>query len=219
MPRKQKKLPIYIQEPVKKAKRETASAKKSRLEVESLLTDFTKITGIPATYNAEKKIKKIEYPMKIKVSDYVVQFIVEQGIKHLFMVPGGGAMHLNDSVGKNKNLEFISNHHEQASAMAAETYARISDNLGVAFVTTGPGGTNAVTGVAGAWLDSTSCLFISGQVKRADLIGDLGVRQNGVQEIGIVDIVKSITKYAATIMEPDSIRNIINGKGEFYKEH
>lgn len=144
--------------------------------------------------------------MKIKVSDYVVQFMVDRGVKHLFMVPGGGAMHLNDSVGRNKNLEFVSNHHEQASAMAAETYARISDNLGVALVTTGPGGTNAVTGVAGAWLDSTPCLFLSGQVKRADLIGDLGIRQNGVQEIGIVDIVKSITKYAATVMEPDSIR-------------
>ncbi len=144
--------------------------------------------------------------MKIKVSDYVIQFIVEQGVKHVFMVPGGGAMHLNDSLGQNRSIEFICNNHEQASAMAAETYARISDNLGVALVTTGPGGTNAVTGVAGAWLDSTPCMFISGQAKRSDLIGNLGVRQHGVQEVDIVTIVKSITKYAVTIMEPNSIR-------------
>src|SRR3989339_248667 len=144
--------------------------------------------------------------MKIKLSDYVAQFIANQGVKHVFMVPGGGAMHLNDSIGHNNSIEFICNHHEQASAMAAETYARIANNLGVASVTTGPGGTNAVTGVAGAWLDSTTCLFISGQVKRADLIGDLGVRQNGVQEIDIVSLVKSITKYAVTVMDPNKIR-------------
>lgn len=144
--------------------------------------------------------------MKIKLSDYVAQFIADKGIKHVFMVPGGGAMHLNDSVGNHKSIEVIFNHHEQASAMAAETYSRIADTMGVALVTTGPGGTNAVTGAAGAWLDSTPCLFISGQVKRADLIGNLGVRQNGVQEIDIVTIVKSITKYAVTVMEPDSIR-------------
>src|SRR3989339_1378697 len=144
--------------------------------------------------------------MKIKLSDYVAQFIAAQGVKHVFMVPGGGAMHLNDSFGHNRDFEFVCNHHEQASAMAAETYARISNNIGAALVTTGPGGTNAVTGVAGAWLDSTPCIFISGQVKRSDLIGNLGVRQNGVQEVNIVPIVKSITKYSVTIMDPSSIR-------------
>ena len=122
------------------------------------------------------------------------------------MVPGGGAMHLNDSVGKCQGLEFISNHHEQASAIAAEAYARVTNNLGVALVTTGPGGTNTVTGVAGAWLDSTPCLFISGQVKRTDIVGDRGLRQLGVQEINIVSIVKSITKYAVTVMDAESIR-------------
>ncbi|OGS03964.1 MAG: thiamine pyrophosphate-binding protein [Elusimicrobia bacterium RIFOXYA2_FULL_47_53] len=144
--------------------------------------------------------------MKIKLSDYVAQFIAAQGVKHVFMVPGGGAMHLNDSFGHNRDFEFVCNHHEQASAMAAETYARISNNIGAALVTTGPGGTNAVTGVAGAWLDSTPCIFISGQVKRADLIGDLGVRQNGVQEVDIVSIVKPITKYAVVVMDPNLIR-------------
>jgi acetolactate synthase I/II/III large subunit len=144
--------------------------------------------------------------MKIKLSDFVAQFIADLGVKHVFSVPGGGAMHLNDSFGYNKDIQFISNHHEQASAMAAETYAKISNNIGVALVTTGPGSTNAVTGVAGAWLDSTPCLFISGQVKRSDMIGNLGVRQNGVQEIDIVSIVKPITKYAITIMDPNTIR-------------
>ncbi len=90
--------------------------------------------------------------------------------------------------------------------MAAETYSKATNNFGVAVVTTGPGGTNAVTGVAGAWLDSTPCMFISGQVKRADIVGSLGVRQHGVQEINIVPIVQSITKYAVTILDPLSIR-------------
>ena len=144
--------------------------------------------------------------MKIKLSDYISQFIVNLGVKHVFMVPGGGAMHLNDSIGYQKGIEFICNQHEQASAFAAETYAKTSDNIGVAIVTTGPGGTNAITGAVGAWFDSTPCLFISGQAKRSDLIGNLGIRQHGVQEVDIITLVKSITKYAITIMEPYSIR-------------
>lgn len=141
-----------------------------------------------------------------KLSDYVMRFIAEQGVKHVFMLPGGGAMHLNDSLGKSRDLEFVCNLHEQASAMAAEVYARVTGNLGVCLVTTGPGGTNAVTGLAGAWLESTPCLFVSGQVKRADLKRDLGVRQLGVQELDIVEIVRSITKYAALVTDPTSIR-------------
>jgi acetolactate synthase I/II/III large subunit len=144
--------------------------------------------------------------MTIKLSDYVFQFVAQQDVKHVFMVAGGGAMHLNDSVGHCPEIEYVCNLHEQAAAMAAETYAKFNENLGVALVTTGPGGTNAITGTAGAWLDSTPCLFISGQVKRADMIDHTGVRQMGVQEIDIISIVKPITKYAVTIMEPDSIR-------------
>src|SRR4029077_12936633 len=121
-------------------------------------------------------------------------------------LPGGGAMHLNDSLGCCKEIEYVCNLHEQASAIAAESYAKVSENLGVALVTTGPGGTNAVTGVAGAWLESTPCLFLSGQVKRADLKGDLGIRQHGVQEVDIVSIVRSITKYAVMVLDPTSIR-------------
>jgi acetolactate synthase-1/2/3 large subunit len=142
----------------------------------------------------------------IKLSDYVFRFIADQKVKHVFMVPGGGAMHLNDSLGHCPGIEYICNHHEQASAIAAEAYARVTNNLGVALVTTGPGGTNAITGVAGAWLDSTPCLFISGQVKRADMVGNRGIRQLGVQEIDIVSLVKPITKYAVTILEPNTIR-------------
>lgn len=142
----------------------------------------------------------------IKLSDYVMQFVADQGVKHVFLVPGGGAMHLNDSLGKQRDIEFVCNLHEQASAIAAEAYGKVTNNLGVAMVTTGPGGTNAVTGVAGAWLDSTPSLFLSGQVKSADLKGDSGVRILGVQEIDIVSIVDSITKYAVTVIEPTSIR-------------
>lgn len=142
----------------------------------------------------------------IKLSDYVMQFVADLGVKHVFMVPGGGAMHLNASLGARKDVRFVCNLHEQACAMAAETYAKVTGNIGVAHVTTGPGGTNTITGVAGAWLDSTPCLFISGQVKRADMIGDSGVRQVGVQEVDIVAIVTPITKYAVTVMEPETIR-------------
>jgi len=141
----------------------------------------------------------------IKLSDYVARFIADLGVNHVFMVTGGGAMHLNDSVGACGGLAFVCNLHEQAASMAAETYGKLS-GLGVAVVTTGPGGTNAITGVAGAFLDSTPMVIVSGQVKRADLKRDSGVRQLGVQEVDIVSIVAPITKYAVTVMDPSSIR-------------
>jgi acetolactate synthase-1/2/3 large subunit len=142
----------------------------------------------------------------VKLSDYLIRFLVEEGVKHVFMLPGGGAMHLNDSLGGCPEIQYVCNLHEQACAIAAEAYARVGNNLGVALVTSGPGGTNAVTGVAAAWLDSTPCLFLAGQVKRADLKGDSGLRQLGVQEIDMVSIVRSITKYAVTVTDPQSIR-------------
>jgi acetolactate synthase-1/2/3 large subunit len=141
----------------------------------------------------------------MRLADYVMQRVAEAGVGHVFMVPGGGAMHLNDALGLRKDIEFVSTLHEQAAAIAAEAYARVTNNLGVVLVTTGPGGTNAITGVAGAWLESTPCLIISGQVKRADLKGLLGVRQLGPQELDIVSIVSPITKYAVTVMDPLSI--------------
>ena len=154
----------------------------------------------------------------IKLSDYVMQFIAGLGVRHVFMLPGGGAMHLNDSLGRNKNLVYICNLHEQACAIAADAYSQYTNNLGVALVTTGPGGTNAITGVAAAWLDSTPVLFLSGQVKRPDMIGDRGVRQVGFQEIDIVSLVRPITKYAVTVMEPSSIRYHLE-KAVFLAKH
>ena len=142
----------------------------------------------------------------MKLSDYVMHFVAEQGVRHVFMLPGGGAMHLNESLGQCSDLQFVCNLHEQAAAIAAEAYAKITNALGVVLVTTGPGGTNAITGVASAWLDSMPCLVISGQVKRDDLKRDTGVRILGVQEIDIVSIVRSITKYAVTIEDPSTIR-------------
>lgn len=147
----------------------------------------------------------------MKLSDYVVNFIAEQGVKHVFLVTGGGAMHLNNSLGACSRIEPVCNSHEQASAMCAESYAKVTNHLGVCMVTTGPGGTNAVTGVAGAWLDSTPTLFVSGQVKRPDRMfaqdgQPLGMRQLGVQEVDIVSIVKPITKYAVTVLDPREIR-------------
>jgi acetolactate synthase-1/2/3 large subunit len=143
----------------------------------------------------------------IKLSDYIIQFVANLGVRHVFMLPGGFAMHLNDSVGRSKEIEYVCNLHEQACAIAAEAYARVTNNMGVAIVTAGPGATNAITGLTAAWLDSTPCLFLSGQVKRADIMGDLGVRQLGIQEIDIVSLVRNITKYAVTIDDPSRIRH------------
>src|ERR1035441_9589544 len=147
-------------------------------------------------------------PEPVKLSDYVVQFVAREGVKHVFFLPGGGAMHLNDSLGHCAGLQFVAMQHEQAAAIAAEAYSRVTGGLSVAMVTTGPGSTNTVTGVAAAWLDSTPVLFLSGQVKRADIVGNRGLRQLGVQEIDIVSIVKPITKYAITILHLLSTREI-----------
>ena len=145
-------------------------------------------------------------PNMMRLADYVMSFVVEQGVKCIFLVPGGGAMFLVDAVGKCEGLDFVPNHHEQASAIAAEAYARINGRLGCAVVTTGPGATNAITGVTGAWIESVPLLILSGQVKRADLMGETGVRQMGPQEVNIVEIVKPISKYAVTVLEPSDIR-------------
>lgn len=146
----------------------------------------------------------------IKISDFIFKYLVEKyGIEHCFMVTGGGAMHLNDSIGHTKGLKYICNHHEQASAIAAEGYFRSSGKMCVTCVTTGPGGTNAVTGVLGQWLDSIPGIYISGQIKTSTMKGtypELALRQLGDQEADIVSIVSSITKYAKTIVEPLDIK-------------
>ena len=144
--------------------------------------------------------------MTQKLASYVADFVAKLSVRHVFSLTGGLAMHLNHAFGTHPDLECIYNLHEQASAIAADAYAKITGNLGVVVVTGGPGSTNALTGCTAAWLDSTPVLFISGQVKRADLKRDSGLRQLGVQEVDIVSMVRPITKYAVTILDPDSIR-------------
>lgn len=142
----------------------------------------------------------------IRGADYISSFLTQKGIKSVFLVPGGGNMFLVDAVGQAEKLEAVPMHHEQACAMAAEAYGRVTDRIGVALVTSGPGATNAITGVGEAWTESCPLLVISGQVKRADLKGDSGLRQKGPQEVDIVDMVKGMTKYAVTVMDGADLR-------------
>ena len=142
----------------------------------------------------------------IKLSDYVMNFLVSKGVRQTFMLPGGGAMHLDDSLGRSAGLNYVCFLHEQALAIAAEAYGQHTNTPGVGIVTSGPGATNTVTGVAAAFIDSTPCFFISGQAKRADLKIGTGVRQMGSQEVDIVSIISPVTKYAVMVLEPAEIR-------------
>jgi acetolactate synthase I/II/III large subunit len=145
----------------------------------------------------------------IKLSHYVAGKLADWGVRHVFMIPGGGAMHLNDSFGREPRIRYLCNHHEQASAMAAECYARVTGKTGVVNVTTGPGGINALNGVFGAWTDSVPMLVISGQVKRETCMATTGmrhIRQLGDQEVDIVRMAAGITKYAVLVDDPESIR-------------
>lgn len=146
--------------------------------------------------------------MKIRVADYIAQLLKEHGIRHVFSVVGGGAMHLNDAFGNCPGLRVIYNHHEQASAIAAESYARVNGTPAAVCVTTGPGGTNAITGVLCAWQDNIPMIVISGQVRYDTTVESTGLqlRQFGEQEHYIVDTVKSITKYAVMITDARSVR-------------
>ncbi len=139
----------------------------------------------------------------MRLADYVFKFLKDYGVKHVFMLSGGGAMYLDDALGKS-GIKYTCNLHEQACAIAASAYAQYTNDLGVCLVTTAPGGTNTITGVAGAWLDSIPMLIISGQVKRADL-RDGGLRQRGLQELNVVDIARPITKYAEIVTQPEDI--------------
>lgn len=145
----------------------------------------------------------------IKVTDYICNYLSARGIRDIFMISGGGAMHLVDSVGRNKGLHYWCPHHEQAAAIAAEGYFRASGRVAVVVVTSGPGSTNTLTGVIGQWLDSIPAMYISGQLKRKSTISAfprLRLRQLGDQEINIVDIVKPVTKYAVMVKNPYTIR-------------
>ncbi len=144
----------------------------------------------------------------MRVADYIWKFLADKGIRHVFLVTGGGAMHLNDALGRETRIRYVCNLHEQACAMAAEGYARQSGMPGVINVTTGPGGTNALTGVMGAWLDSVPMIVISGQIKRATMITscpNLKLRQLGDQEYNIVDAARPMTKMAKTVMSVDDV--------------
>jgi acetolactate synthase-1/2/3 large subunit len=142
----------------------------------------------------------------IKVSDYAIQFLADHGIQDLFLASGGGIMHLLDSVGRNKNLKYWCNYHEQASAVSAEAYARVREGVGACLATVGPGAANALSGIMGAWVDSIPLLVFSGQVRR-DLMADFSkVRQLGPQEGNAIDMARPVTKYAATIREPEAVR-------------
>ena len=142
----------------------------------------------------------------MKLSDYVVEFLAEQGIQHVFGVTGGAVVHLFDSANRSENIQPVFTHHEQAAALAAEAYARTRNGLGAAFVTTGPGGTNAITGLAAAWLDSLPAIFISGQTRVAHTSRGKPIRQLGTQENDIITLVTPFTKYAIMLDDPSSIQ-------------
>ncbi|SCX99244.1 acetolactate synthase-1/2/3 large subunit [Lachnospiraceae bacterium XPB1003] len=140
----------------------------------------------------------------MRVADYVMKRLEEERVKQIFMLSGGGIMYLVDALGRS-NIEYICCHHEQAAAIAAESYAIAGDRLGVCLVTTGPGGTNALTAAGASFVDSTPVLFLSGQVKTADFASLRHVRQFGAQENDIVSMAKPVTKYAVTVMKAEDI--------------
>ena len=145
----------------------------------------------------------------MRVSDYISNYLTDIGVENVFLVSGGGMMHLLDGLECNKDINYICAHNEAAAAVMAEGYSRISNNLGVLFVTTGPGATNAVTGVVDAWVDSIPVLIISGQSKRSQNVqnsGIEGLRSLGGQEVDILPIVKSFTKYSVMVNDPEKIR-------------
>lgn len=146
--------------------------------------------------------------MKQKVSDYIADFIARWGIQDIFTVTGGGAMHLNDAFGHHEKLHCTYQHHEQACAMAAEAYARVENKMAAVCVTTGPGATNAITGVLGGWMDSIPMVIFSGQARYATTVpaSGLPLRSMGVQECNIVPVVTPLTKYAHMVVHPEDIR-------------
>ena len=145
----------------------------------------------------------------MKLSDYVVEFLRRREVQDVFLLSGGGIMHLLDSLAKEDRIHKYYNLHEQASGFAADGYAQYANKLGVVFATTGPGATNVVTSLASAYIDSTPLLVISGQVRRDTITTLAGVRQTGAQEVGIIPIVESVTKYAVTVMDPADIRYVL----------
>lgn len=147
----------------------------------------------------------------MRVAAYIAQLLADDGIEHVFMVTGGGAMHLNDGLGREPRLTTVFNHHEQACAIAAESYARLSGRPAAVNVTTGPGGINALNGVFGAYTDSIPMVVVSGQVKRETVVGsyDLPLRQIGDQEVDIVAMASPVCKIASTLNDPEQTRFVV----------
>lgn len=146
----------------------------------------------------------------MRVADYIMERLARLGVRHVYFLPGGGAMHLNDALGRHPELEPILCLHEQAAGIAAEAASKVTGLPSACLTTCGPGATNTITAVLGAWLDSTPVFFISGQVKSADLKGHSGLRMLGVQEADIVSMVKPITKKAITLLNPESIAEVFD---------
>ena len=145
------------------------------------------------------------------LSDWLIEYLEAQGVDHVFTVSGAGSIWLNDSLARAKKIRYVCCHHEQAAGYAGEAYARVRNNLGVTLVTSGPGGTNAVSAVAASWLDGVPHLFVSGQsFLKHTITNHPGLRQLGVQEINIVDIVKPITKFARMVLDvEDAMRSVV----------
>ncbi len=146
---------------------------------------------------------------QMRVADYIIDFLYRNGVKDIFMVTGGGAMFLNDAIASHGKMKYVCCHHEQAAAMAADAYARVSGRPGAICVTSGPGSTNAITGLLSAWQDSSQCIFISGQSKRKETLANArieGLRQLGVLEMDIISVVKSMTKFSVMVNDPKDIR-------------
>lgn len=165
----------------------------------------------PVIAPARRPIEPVNKFMRERVADYIADFFEEKGITDVFSVVGGGAMYLNDALGHRKNIQVTYNHNEQASAMAAEAYARMDNRIAAVCVTTGPGATNAVTGVVCGWMDSIPMLIISGQARYATTVYDSGLplRTRGVQEYDVIEIARHMTKYAELVKDPRDIRRCL----------
>src|SRR3989344_813307 len=148
----------------------------------------------------------IRKEVKMKLSDYLVQYLVDRGIKKVFLLTGGACAHIVDSLGKNPDIKYVCMQHEQAAAMAADAYARITKNIGVAVATSGPGATNLITGVCCSYFDSIPTLMITGQVNLWETKGDKKIRQLGFQETDIIDIIRPITKFSVLVKDPEKIK-------------
>ena len=149
--------------------------------------------------------------MRVKVSDYIANYFADNGIKTIFTVVGGGAMHMNDSFGHHERLQCVYNHHEQASAMAVEAYFRVNNEMAGLCVTSGPGAINALNGVAGAYQDSIPMIVVSGQTKTSlmTINSGLDLRTLGNQEFDIMSALSKMTKYAETLMNPTNVRYML----------